>query len=84
MPKLSEGRPNVRDHITNHQIQLLINTPTRKGPTTDEAKIRSYALTHRVPIVTTITGARAAVQAIQALQKGDWSVRPLQDYAAKE
>ncbi len=84
VPKLSEGRPNVRDHITNHQIQLLINTPTRKGPTTDEAKIRSYALTHRVPIVTTITGARAAVQAIQALQKGDWSVRPLQDYTTEK
>ena len=84
VPKLSEGRPNVRDHITNHEIQLLINTPTRKGPTTDEAKIRSYALTHRVPIVTTITGARAAVQAIQALQKGDWAVRPLQDYATEE
>ena len=84
VPKLSEGRPNVRDHITNHQIQLLINTPTRKGPTTDEAKIRAYALTHRVPIVTTITGARAAVQAIQALQKGDWTVRPLQDYATEE
>ena len=84
VPKLSEGRPNVRDHITNHQIQLLINTPTRKGPTTDEAKIRSYALTHRVPIVTTITGARAAVQAIQALQRGDWTVRPLQDYATEK
>ena len=80
VPKLSEGRPNVRDLITNGQVQLIVNTPTKKGPATDEATIRGLSVMRRVPIVTTMTGARAVVQAIQALQQGDWGVRPLQDY----
>ncbi len=78
--KLAEGRPNIADFIKNGQVQLIINTPTRKGPQTDEGKIRSMAITHKVPIITTLTGARAAAQAIAALQQADWTVRPLQDY----
>jgi carbamoyl-phosphate synthase large subunit len=78
--KLSEGRPNIADYIKNGQVQLIINTPTRKGPQTDEGKIRAMAVLSRVPIVTTATGAHAAARAILALRKGDWSVRPLQEY----
>jgi carbamoyl-phosphate synthase large subunit len=81
--KLSEGRPNIRDYIKNGDVQLIINTPTKKGPDTDEGKIRSLAVLNKVPIVTTITGAIAAAKAIVAMQKGDWDVRPLQDYFAK-
>ena len=51
IPKLSEGRPNIKDHIKNKKIQLIINTPTRKGPQTDEGKIRSLAVLTKVPIV---------------------------------
>jgi carbamoyl-phosphate synthase large subunit len=79
-PKLSEGRPNVIDHIKNGKIQLIINTPTRKGPATDEGKIRAMSVLQRVPIVTTLTGAAAAAKAIAALRQGDWDVRPLQSY----
>jgi carbamoyl-phosphate synthase large subunit len=82
IPKLAEGRPNIKDYITNRQVQLIINTPTRKGPQTDEGKIRSMAVLNRVPIVTTITGANAVAKAIQALQSGPWGVRPLQEYFA--
>jgi carbamoyl-phosphate synthase large subunit len=82
IPKLSEGRPNIKDYITNRQVQLIINTPTKKGPQTDEGKIRSMAVLNRVPIVTTITGANAVAKAIQALQRGPWGVRPLQEYFA--
>ena len=78
--KLSEGRPNVGDYIKNKKVHLLINTPTKKGPQTDEGKIRAMAVLNKVPIVTTITGANAAARAIQALQKGEWGVRPLQAY----
>jgi carbamoyl-phosphate synthase large subunit len=60
IPKLSEGRPNNKDYIKNGQVALIINTPTRKGPQTDEGKIRSLAVLNKVPIVTTITGASAA------------------------
>jgi carbamoyl-phosphate synthase large subunit len=80
IPKLAEGRPNIVDYIKNGQVQLIINTPTKKGPQTDEGKIRSTAILHKVPIITTITAARAAAQAIKALQRSDWTVRPLQEY----
>jgi carbamoyl-phosphate synthase large subunit len=82
VPKLAEGRPNIIDHIKNGQVHLIINTPTKKGPQTDEGRIRSMAVLHKVPMITTLTGARAAVAAIQALQKQDWGVRPLQEYVA--
>jgi len=78
--KLAEGRPNIRDFIKNGEIQLVINTPTKKGPQTDEGKIRAMCVQHRIPIFTTLTAASAAARAIAALQKGDWSVRPLQQY----
>jgi carbamoyl-phosphate synthase large subunit len=78
--KLAEGRPNVRDYIKNGQVQLLINTPTKKGPTTDEGKIRALSVMNKVPIVTTITAARAAARGIAELQKDGWSVKPLQEY----
>ena len=80
IPKLAEGRPNIKDLIKNSQVQLIINTPTRKGPQTDEGKIRAMAVLHKVPMVTTITGARAVAKSIRALQQGDWGVQPLQCY----
>ena len=83
VPKLSEGRPNVVDLIKNGEVKLLINTPTRKGPATDEGKIRATAVLNKVPIVTTLTAARAAAAAIGELQRADWGVRPLQEYFAK-
>jgi carbamoyl-phosphate synthase large subunit len=83
LSKLAEGRPNIRDLIKNGQVQLIVNTPTRKGPQTDEGKIRALALMNRVPMMTTVTAAHAAAMAILELQKGDWDVRPLQEYVAQ-
>jgi carbamoyl-phosphate synthase large subunit len=89
LPKLTEGRPNIADLITNRQVQLLINTPTSRGPTTDEGKIRAQATLHNIPLITTITGAEASVRAIAALRAGAhddvppsdaWGVKPLQEY----
>jgi carbamoyl-phosphate synthase large subunit len=78
--KLSEGRPNIADMIKNGKVQLMINTPTRKGPATDEGKIRAMSVIHRVPIVTTLAGANAAVRAISEVRKKGWDVKPLQRY----
>jgi carbamoyl-phosphate synthase large subunit len=80
--KLAEARPNIIDLMKNGDVQLIINTPTRKGPQTDEGKIRATAVLSKVPIVTTLTGAAAAAKAIAALQKSDWAVKPLQAYHA--
>jgi carbamoyl-phosphate synthase large subunit len=82
--KLAEGRPNIKDLIKNAQVQLIINTPTKKGPATDEGKIRAMAVLSKVPIVTTITGANAAAKAIAAIQARDWGVRPLQTYFTRQ
>jgi carbamoyl-phosphate synthase large subunit len=78
--KIQEGRPNIIDAIKNKEVQLLINTPTTKGPKTDEGKIRAAAVLHKLPIITTMTAAEAATAAIAATQKGDWTVKPIQEY----
>ena len=90
IPKLAEGRPNIHDYITNGEVQLLINTPTRRGPDTDEGKIRALATRHNIPLITTLTAAEAAVTALEAFQKEtaegqeQWTVRPLQEYFPEE
>jgi carbamoyl-phosphate synthase large subunit len=78
--KLSEGRPNIQDYIKNGQIQMIINTPTKKGPATDEGKIRAMSVLNKIPIFTTITAAGAVARAIKAIQSGGWNVKPLQSY----
>jgi carbamoyl-phosphate synthase large subunit len=77
---MAEGRPNIKDFIKNGDIQLIINTPTKKGPQTDEGKIRAMAVLNKIPMITTITAANAAASAIEAIRKEDWGVRPLQTY----
>ncbi len=78
--KISEGRPHALDMIKNNELRLVINTPTKKGPGTDEYKLRATALRFGVPMITTMTGAAAAAQAMNALREGQWQVRALQDY----
>jgi carbamoyl-phosphate synthase large subunit len=78
--KISEGRPNAIDMIKNHELGLVINTPTRKGPATDEGKLRATAVRFNTPMITTLTAASCAVEAIAALREGAWTVSALQDY----
>jgi carbamoyl-phosphate synthase large subunit len=65
--KVQEGRPNLLDYLANGEIQLIFNTPSGKGARTDEGRIRSAAVAHGVPWVTTLSGCIAAVHAMQAL-----------------
>ncbi len=79
--KIATGvRPNILDKMSNGDVALIINTPTRKGAHTDEGRIRAQAVRQGLPIVTTVAGARAAVQAISALRAGAWDVVAIQDY----
>jgi carbamoyl-phosphate synthase large subunit len=78
--KLSEGRPNAVDMIKNGQIQMVINTPGGMIPRRDENLIRAAVYSHNVCIMTTITGALAAVDAIRALRNKSVGVRPIQKY----
>jgi carbamoyl-phosphate synthase large subunit len=82
IPKLQEGRPNLVDLMKNGQVALVINTPSGKGARTDEGKIRSAAVMHRVTCITTLAAAFAAVEACQALRQGELTVKPLQDWFA--
>ncbi len=78
--KISEGRPNAEDMIKNDEIGLIINTPTRKGPATDEGKLRATAVRFKTPMITTLTAAGCALDAIEALSNDAWNVYALQDY----
>jgi len=77
--KIAEGRPNLLDHLANGRIALIVNTPSGKGARTDEGRIRAAAVSHGVPCITTIAGAKAAVAALERLREGPLDVYALQD-----
>ena len=77
--KLGEGSPHVVDLIENRQCDLLINTPTGSGARADGYEIRSSAVRHGIPCVTTLTGASAAGRAIAARLQGPGEVISLQE-----
>jgi carbamoyl-phosphate synthase large subunit len=78
--KLTEGRPNTVDFLKNREIQLVINTPAGQSPRADEVKIRTTAVYTGTPIMTTISGAKAAALGIAALRKHGYEVKTLQEY----
>jgi carbamoyl-phosphate synthase large subunit len=78
--KLAEGRPNAIDLLKNKEIQLVINTPAGESPRADEVKIRTTAVYTNTPIMTTLSGAKAAARGIAALKKSGYGVQTLQEY----
>ena len=78
--KLQEGRPNALDFLKNREIQLVINTPAGQTPRADEVKIRTTAVYTGTPIMTTLSGARAAALGIAALKRQGYAVQTLQEY----
>lgn len=77
--KIQEGRPNLVDYMKNGQVVLALNTPSGKGARTDEGRIRAAAVAHRVPCITTLAAAQAAVEACRALRERELTVSALQD-----
>jgi len=77
--KLGEGSPHVVDLIRKRQCDLIINTPTGSGARTDGYEIRTAAVRHGIPCVTTMTGATAAARAIAAGRQAEAEVRSLQE-----
>jgi carbamoyl-phosphate synthase large subunit len=78
--KISEGRPNAVDLLKNREIQLVVNTPAGQTPRADEVKIRTTAVYTSTPIMTTLSGAKAAALGIAALKKNGYAVKTLQEY----
>jgi len=78
--KIGEGRPNIADMIKNSEIDLIVNTSSGRKSHTDQLSLRSLAVMYNVPYITTISGASAAVNGIEFLQKEEMEAKALQDY----
>ena len=79
--KISEGRPNIEDMITNGEIDLVINTSDNKSSKDDAKMIRNSVLRCKIPYFTTIAGANAAISAIRELREHEAvCVQAIQDY----
>jgi len=78
--KVNEGRPHIIDLMKNGEIHLIINTPSGKKPKADEVAIRSEAVIHDIPCITTISGASAAVNGIESMARRGISVQSIQEY----
>ncbi|MCH5272384.1 MAG: carbamoyl-phosphate synthase large subunit [Lachnospiraceae bacterium] len=77
--KLSEGRPNVLDIITNGQVDLIINSPAGKDSVTDDSYLRKAAIKGKIPYMTTAAAARATAKGIQSVRKhGNREIKSLQ------
>ena len=80
--KVMQGRPHAVDAMLSGDIQLVFNTAKGAGAIKDSFSLRHTALTNKVPYYTTVSGSRAAAEAIRALRAGQLGVRTLQDYLA--
>jgi len=78
--KVLEGPPHIVDAMIDGDVQLVINTTEGAQALGDSFSLRRTALTHNIPYYTTVSGARAAVEAIAALRDGRLDVAPLQSY----
>ena len=78
--KISEGSQEILELIKNNDICLIINTPSGRRGQSDMNPIRNLAIMHGIPCITTIQGAQAAVTGIESIQKGGFSVKPIQEY----
>ena len=79
--KVYEGQPHIVDALINGDVHMMINT-TAAGTQMqiDSFSLRRTGLMRGIPNYTTIPGARAAIEAIAALQTGGLEVYPIQSY----
>lgn len=81
--KIDEGKPDVVDLVAEGKVDLVLNTPVERDRyRADGYQIRTAAVLHGVPCITTLSGALAAVHGIEARASGRLRVRALQDYHA--
>ncbi len=78
--KVGEGRPDICDLIKNKEIDFIVNTVSGAKAQKDSFALRDAALQHKVPYTTTIAGAEAVVNAIEATLKKQIGIKSLQEY----
>jgi len=81
--KVAEGRPHCVDAIINGDVDLVVNTTEGATAIADSFSIRRTTLTQSIPYYTTMAGAAAAVDAVEAMTTGALEVAPLQSYFTK-
>ncbi len=81
--KVSEGHPNIADMVENGELQLIINTPLGARAHDDSRTMRTAAVLHGVPLMTTLSAAAAAVNGIAALKAKELGVISLQAHYAR-
>ena len=82
---MNEGRPNAVDLLKAGSLKLVIYTTTGGHTFKDEHAIRRTAVAYRVPCITTISGAKAAAQAIVSARRDPirvWSLQEIHKPAA--
>jgi carbamoyl-phosphate synthase large subunit len=83
--KVNEGRPNAVDLLKAGSLDLIIYTGTSGAHAfVDEKAIRKNAVTYRVPCITTMSGARATIEAIASRRRDPIRVWSLQEIHSKE
>lgn len=81
--KVNEGRPNAVDLLKAGSLNLIVYTGTTGAHAfADEKAIRRAAVTYRIPCITTISGARAAVEAVASRRRDPIRVWSLQEIHA--
>jgi carbamoyl-phosphate synthase large subunit len=78
--KISEGHTEILQLIKKGEIKLIINTPSGQRGQSDMKPIRSLAVLHGIPCITTIQGAQTAVNGIESVLEKDFSVKSVQEY----
>lgn len=78
--KIGEGSTEIPELIKRGGIKLIINTPSGQRGQSDMKPIRSLAIMHGVPCITTIQGAQAVVNGMESILEGDLSVKSIQEY----
>lgn len=81
VPKIGEGKPDIIDLIKSGDIDFIINVPAGKKSQIDSKPIRSAAVLQRIPYITTLEGAQAAISGMESLEKTGFSVKTIQEYA---
>ena len=83
--KLYEGRPNIEDAIKNHELQMIVNTPSgSRRSNEDDSYIRKSAIRYNIPYLTTLTAALAAARGIgEKIETPSEPICSLQEYHLK-
>ena len=81
--KVKEGKPNIVKFINEKKINLIFNTTEGSQAIKDSFTLRRAAIYNKIPYYTTMAGAKAAVEAIKELSKGNLEISSLQKYFFK-